>query len=117
MRSLDSPAMLHTLRAIASLLAGVALLLLGSGLLNTLIPLRGSAAVVSDVSRRSGGAERRMNSPQSLAQAVSRMVTMIGARYEVTYLRPAGATAASLLAPARVARCLLPLRAGSSGLR
>ena len=40
--------MLHTLRAIASLLAGVALLLLGSGLLNTLIPLRGSTAGFSD---------------------------------------------------------------------
>ncbi len=35
--------MLHSLRPIISLLAGVALLLLGSGLLNTLIPLRGVA--------------------------------------------------------------------------
>ncbi len=52
------------------------------------------SAVASDISRRSGGAERRFNSPQSLAQAVSRMITMIGSRYEVTYLRPAGATAA-----------------------
>lgn len=40
--------MLHAVRAIASLLAGVALLLLGAGLLNTLIPLRGSAAGFSD---------------------------------------------------------------------
>ena len=52
------------------------------------------SAVVSDINRRSGGVERRMNSPQSLAQAFSRMITMIGSRYEVTYLRPAGATAA-----------------------
>lgn len=41
--------MLHAVRAIASLLAGVALLLLGAGLLNTLIPLRGSATGFSDV--------------------------------------------------------------------
>jgi len=52
------------------------------------------SAVVSDINRRSGGVERRMNSPQSLAQAFNRMITMIGSRYEVTYLRPAGATAA-----------------------
>lgn len=36
--------MLRTLRPVASLLAGTALLLLGAGLLNTLIPLRGAAA-------------------------------------------------------------------------
>jgi hypothetical protein len=52
------------------------------------------SAVVSDINRRSGGVERRMNSPQSLAQAFSRMIAMIGSRYEVAYLRPAGATAA-----------------------
>lgn len=41
--------MVRTIRPIASLLAGVALLLLGAGLLNTLIPLRGSQMGFSDV--------------------------------------------------------------------
>jgi cyanate permease len=36
--------MLRTLRPVASLLAGTAFLLIGVGLLNTLIPLRGMAA-------------------------------------------------------------------------
>lgn len=44
----DSRVMLRTLRPIASLLTGTALLLLGVGLLNTLIPLRGAAAGFSE---------------------------------------------------------------------
>ena len=40
--------MLRTLRPVASLLAGTALLLVGAGLLNTLIPLRGIAAGFSE---------------------------------------------------------------------
>ncbi len=51
------------------------------------------SAVLSDISRRSGGLERRMNSPQTVPQAFDRVMTLIASRYQVTYLRPAGATA------------------------
>jgi hypothetical protein len=49
------------------------------------------AMVLADVTKRSGGGERRVTSPQGVTQAFERVMTMIGARYEVTYLRPAGA--------------------------
>jgi hypothetical protein len=52
------------------------------------------SAVLSDIGKRSGGVERRLNSPQSLPQAFDRVLTMIASRYQVTYQRPAGATAA-----------------------
>jgi hypothetical protein len=52
------------------------------------------SAVLSDIGKRSGGVERRLNSPQSLAPAFERVLTMIASRYEVTYLRPAGSTSA-----------------------
>lgn len=43
MNDTTSPSMLQSLRPAVSLLCGVALLLLGTGLLNTVIPLRGNA--------------------------------------------------------------------------
>jgi hypothetical protein len=52
------------------------------------------AMVLGEVTRRSGGLERRINSPQGLTQAFERVLTMIASRYDVTDLRPAGATGA-----------------------
>jgi hypothetical protein len=52
------------------------------------------SAVVSDIAKRSGGVERRMNSTQMIPTTFDRVMTLITSRYQVTYLRPAGATAA-----------------------
>jgi hypothetical protein len=52
------------------------------------------AMVLADITKRSGGGERRVNSPQGVTQAFERIMTMIGSRYEVTYRRPEGATGA-----------------------
>jgi hypothetical protein len=52
------------------------------------------AMVLADVTKRSGGVERRVNSPQGVTQAFERVMTMIQSRYEVTYLRPADAKGA-----------------------
>jgi hypothetical protein len=53
--------------------------------------LRDRGYVLGDVSRRSGGVERRVGSKQGIAPMYSRVLGMIASRYEVTYARPAGA--------------------------
>jgi hypothetical protein len=53
--------------------------------------LRDRGYVLGDVSRRSGGVERRVGSKQDIPRMFSRVFTMIASRYEVTYARPAGA--------------------------
>ena len=53
--------------------------------------LRDRGYVMGDVSRRSGGAERRVGSKQDVGRMFSRVFTMIAQRYAVTYARPAGA--------------------------
>jgi len=53
--------------------------------------LRDRGFVTGDVSRRSGGVERRAGSKQDIPRMFTRVLTMISTRYEVTYARPAGA--------------------------
>jgi hypothetical protein len=53
--------------------------------------LRDRGYVMGDVSRRSGGLERRVGSKQDVGPMFSRVLNMIASRYEVTYARPAGA--------------------------
>jgi hypothetical protein len=53
--------------------------------------LRDRGYVLGDVSRRSGGVERRTGAKQDVPRVFSRVLTMIASRYEVTYARPAGA--------------------------
>jgi hypothetical protein len=53
--------------------------------------LRDRGFVTGDVSRRSGGVERRAGSKQDIPRMFTRVLTMISSRYEVTYARPAGA--------------------------
>ncbi len=53
--------------------------------------LRDRGYVMGDVTRRSGGVERRVGNKQDIGRMFSRVLTMIGSRYEVTYARPAGA--------------------------
>ncbi len=53
--------------------------------------LRDRGYVMGDVSRRSGGVERRVGSKQDVGRMFTRVLTMISQRYAVTYARPAGA--------------------------
>jgi hypothetical protein len=53
--------------------------------------LRDRGYVMGDVSRRSGGVERRVGSKQDVGPMFSRVLNMIASRYAVTYARPAGA--------------------------
>ncbi len=53
--------------------------------------LRDRGYVMGDVSRRSGGVERRVGSKQGVGPMLSRVLTMISQRYAVSYARPAGA--------------------------
>jgi hypothetical protein len=50
--------------------------------------------VLSDVTRRSGGVERRVNSMPGVLAALERVIGMAASRYEVTYRRRAGASVA-----------------------
>jgi hypothetical protein len=60
----------------------------GGGGLNQ---LRDRGFVSGDVTKRSGGLERRVGSKQDIGPMFSRVLNMIANRYEVTYARPAGA--------------------------